>query len=80
VEQFKREFLDNALETLCDWWHWIDSPAGRKDPFADPVHWRLPYGVYNPLLEGGSSEIDEYLATKSELGLTRNSELFKELV
>jgi len=31
-------------------------------------------------MEGGSSELDEFLATKSELGLVRNKELFKELV
>ena len=80
IRKFEREFLHNALEELCNWWDWVDSPAGRKDPFADPIHWRLPYGIYNPLMEGGSSELDEFLATKSELGLVRNKELFKELV
>jgi hypothetical protein len=80
MKRFKHEFFDNVLEELCNWWSWIDSPAGRKDPFSDPVHWRLPYGVYNPLLEGGSSEVDEYLATKSELGLVRNNRMFKELI
>jgi hypothetical protein len=80
IKRFEHEFLHNALEELCNWWHWVDSPAGRKDPFFDPIHWRLPYGIYNPLTEGGSSELDEYLATKSELGLVRTKELFKELV
>jgi hypothetical protein len=79
VLKFRHQFLDNALEELCDWWYWINSPAGRKDPFGHPVHFRLPYGIYNPLLEGGSSEVDEYLASGSELGLTRDNKLFTEL-
>jgi len=79
LTQFKHQFLNNALEEMIDWWNWVDSSAGRKDPFADPIHWRLPYGIYNPLLEGGSSEVDTYLATKSELGLIRNKPLFEEL-
>jgi hypothetical protein len=80
VRRFKHEFLDNALEELCNWWGWVSSPEGRKDPFGDPIHYRLPYGIYNVLAEGGSSEVDEYLASGSELGLTKNNELFKELV
>lgn len=79
VHRFKHEFFDSALEELCNWWHWVNSPVGREDPFADPIHYRLPYGVYNPLLEHGSSEVDEYLATKSELGLVRDGRLFQEL-
>jgi hypothetical protein len=79
VRRFQHEFFDNALEELCNWWRWVSSPKGRRDPFADPIHYRLPYGVYNPLLEGGSSDMDEYLATKSEVGLTRNKKLFTEL-
>jgi hypothetical protein len=80
VRRFKHEFLDNALEELCNWWGWVSSPEGRKDPFGDPIHYRLPYGIYNVLAEGGSSEVDEYLASGSELGLTKNNELFRELV
>jgi hypothetical protein len=79
VTRFRHEFFDNTLEELCNWWRWVSSPQGRKDPFADPIHYRLPYGVYNPLLEGGSSDLDEYLATKSEVGLIRNKPLFTEL-
>jgi hypothetical protein len=43
------------------------------------IHWRTPYGFYNVLAEGGSTELDEYLATGSELGLERTSKLFREL-
>jgi hypothetical protein len=80
VRRFEHEFLDNALEELCNWWGWVSSPEGRKDPFGDPIHYRLPYGIYNVLAEGGSSEVDEYLASGSELGLTKNNELFRELI
>lgn len=79
VERFKHEFLDNVLEELCNWWDWIDSPAGRKDPFADSIHFRLPYGIWNPLTENGSSEVDEYLFSGSMVGLQQGSKLFREL-
>ena len=80
IERFKHDFLDNALEELCDWYHWVTSPEGLQDPFGDKVHFRLPYGVYNVIAEGGSSDVDEYLATESELGLTRDGQLFGELI
>ncbi len=46
---------------------------------ASAIHWRHPFGVYNVLDEGGSSDLDEYLATGSELGLQRVNKLFTEL-
>jgi hypothetical protein len=79
IAKFKHEFLNPCLEALCDWWAWISSPAGQKDPFADAVHYRTPFGIYSPLAEGGSTEVDEYLLSKSELGLVRNAQLFGEL-
>lgn len=79
IIRFKHDFLTPILEQLCDWWEWINSPIGRKNPFADHLHWRTPYGFYNVLAEGGSAELDEYLATGSELGLTRTDNLFPEL-
>jgi hypothetical protein len=44
-----------------------------------PVHWRHPFGVYDALNEGGSSDLDEYLETGSTVGLERASTLFPEL-
>lgn len=79
VERFEHDFLIPCLEQLCDWYAWIDSPKGRKDPFADSIHYRTPYGLYNTLAEGGSTDVDEFLATGSELGLTRGNSIFKEL-
>jgi len=82
LERFKREFLNPILEQLCDWWEAIQECDG--EPFNAPTphqgrHWRTPYGFYNVLAEGGSAELDEYLATGSEIGLQRVQKLFTEL-
>jgi len=47
---------------------------------ANNWHWRHPFGVYNVLDEGGSTDLDGYLATGSEVGLERTDNLFPELV
>lgn len=93
VLRFEREFLIPHLEQLCLWWDYIlvnpldpwtvNNSKGRpsilrKEHFG--IHWRQPYGVYNPLLEGGSTELDEYLISGSTLGLERSANLFPELV
>lgn len=83
IETFRRTCLDPILEQLCDWWEWIKPMQEMtNDPFRpDPAgsHWRTPYGVWNSLLEGGSTEIDGYLSSKSEMGLSRTTNLFLEL-
>lgn len=90
IDRFKREFLNPILEQLCDWWDYIKDgydPFSMRRTYCDggsfesrvAVHWRHPFGVYNVLNEGGSSELDEFLATGSELGLERTDKLFKEL-
>lgn len=83
IERFKREFLNPVLGQLCDWWD-VVSPKGKgfimPDPFVSgSPHWRHPFGVYNPLDDAGSSELDEYLATGNEVGLQRVNKLFEEL-
>jgi hypothetical protein len=81
VERFRREFLDPILEQLCDWWHWvtIGNPWGNAGAYMYGTHYRTPFGFYNALAEGGSSELDEYLRTGSEMGLERTTRLFPEL-
>lgn len=82
VEAFKVQFLHPTLERLVDWWYHVGS---HKSPFhnqggkACPLHYRMPFGLYNVLLEGGSTEYDEYLDTGSEAGLTHIDNLFPEL-
>lgn len=82
VERFKREFLDPVLEQLCDWWGWVSNNNDLYGMNMDDgriVHWRTPYGIYNVLAEGGATELDEYIATGSDLGLERATTLFREL-
>ncbi len=43
------------------------------------IHHRHPFGVFNVLDEGGSSDLDEYLATGSRVGLRQVDRLFTEL-
>ncbi|MCK9569129.1 PD-(D/E)XK nuclease family protein [Candidatus Pacearchaeota archaeon] len=79
IERFKREFLNPVLEQLCDWWEFIRTYTDPFDPAGRGIHWRMPYGVYSPLLDGGSTELDEYLASGSTLGLEQTTNLFPEL-
>lgn len=91
VSEFQNRCLDPLLENLCDdfeWWSYCH--AAKCDPF-DYVersrlyeqhthrHYQHPFGVYNPLDEGGSTDLDEYLRTGSTVGLVRTENLFPEL-
>lgn len=77
IAKFRRECLDPILEQLCDWWEWIST----DDPWREgnKVHSRAPYGIYNPLMEGNPTELDDYLHTRSTMGLRRTNNLFPEL-
>lgn len=77
VERFRRQCLDPILMQLCQWWDQV----GCGDPWdgRNRDHWRHPFGVYNVLDEGGASDLDHYLATGSEVGLTRTDNLYPEL-
>lgn len=81
IDRFKQQCFDPILDNLCVWWDSVDPtryiPQVNMRPEA--IHWRHPYGVFNVLDEGGSSELDEYLATGSTAGLSRATTLFPEL-
>lgn len=91
IERFKREFLTPCLEEVCDWYECV--PTHLNNPYDCGVkgdqdyidtqnkayHYRFPYGVMNWTLEGGKSDVDEYLLNGSEVGLTRVDSLFGEL-
>jgi len=82
IERFKVQFLNPCLEHICLWWKWVSSGI---TPFVDGattqfLHYRLPYGIYNAISEGGSTPTDEYLASGSEVGLVRGKKLFTELM
>lgn len=91
VRRFQEEFLDPTLEQLCDWYEWIAlcmknnwsiwgslrGPSGNRLP--QNLHWRAPFGVYDPLKETGATEYDSFIATGSEAGLSYKVKLFPEL-
>jgi hypothetical protein len=81
VRLFRNTCLDPILETLCYWYDWV---MDRAHPISRPYsvnmwNWRHPFGVYNSLDEGGSTDLDEYLLNGNEVGLTRVNSLFEEL-
>jgi hypothetical protein len=78
IERFRVRCLNPILESLWDWWEWITT---HPDPWSDvnAVHWQHPFGVYNILDEGGSSDLDEYISSGNEVGLVRSTEMFREL-
>lgn len=79
IAKFCHEVLDPMLEQLCDWYEWVSSPAGIRDPFANRVHFKQPYGFYSSIAEGVVGDYDTMLASGSTLGLTKVDELFREL-
>lgn len=82
ISNFKRKTLDPLLEYLCLWY---DSQIGRpwtgrcNDAVPDCLHWQTPYGIYNPLLDGGQSDLDAYVTSGDMTGLVKVMETFPEL-
>jgi hypothetical protein len=79
IHKFRCECLDPILEELCLWWDWISSAWANTSGVWGPLHYRRPFGVWNVLDEGGSSDLDGYLASGSQAGLCRVTNLFEEL-
>lgn len=73
VKAFEVEFLQPVLEQICDWW---DEVTGKKEGYSN---FRLPYGLYNPLMDGRYSEVENYVQERSTVGLRRVTKLFPEL-
>jgi len=71
--RFWIEFLEPVLENIWDWYVW------KVIKKTNRYHWRTPYGIYNPLADGGGTDLDEYLDTGSTAGLRRIDTLFPEL-
>lgn len=72
---FKKQFLDPVLTQLCLWY---DYQTGGGDHLSH-YHYRHPFGTYNVLDEGGSTDLDEFLLSGNEVGLSRVDSLFGEL-
>jgi hypothetical protein len=91
VNRFQRETLDPILENICDDYEWwshckkqgtdpYDSET-RYRLFGDhcPRHFRLPYGTYSVVAQGGFDDVDDYLNTGNKVGLQKVTDLFPEL-
>lgn len=77
--KFERTFLIPILEQLCDWWEHIEKHPWNPWQEGQSVHWRLPYGVWNPTAAHKPTVYDKLLDTQSTLGLTKTDTLFPEL-
>lgn len=77
IERFRRQTLDPVLEQLCKWYDGVKMYP--NDPFINAHHYTHPFGVYNVLNEGGSTDLDEYIMNGSRTGLHATEQLFTEL-
>ena len=80
IDRYKNDFLNPFLENVC-WWY--DLMTGKKVDVTkfdlNCLHFRLPFGIYNPIAEGAETDTDNYLRTGSTVGLARVETLFPEL-
>lgn len=84
VYRFQCEFLNPVLTQILDWWEALNlgdpmNPWEYNGGLGNRHHYRTPYGLYNVLLEGGSTDLDEYIETGNRVGLTSVPMLFPEL-
>lgn len=91
IKLFQEEFLDPVLLNIKDDYEWWDFCLSndedvynyqlREEQFKDHKkrHFRLPYGVWNPIAEGYRASVDDYLDNKSLVGLVKRSRVFPEL-
>ncbi len=77
IENFKREFLTPCLEHLCDWYEIVTGAC--IGILVRYVHYRTPYGIFNPLTDSRTTDLDEYLLSGSTRGLRQVTNLFPEL-
>lgn len=80
LKKFERTFLIPILEQLCDWWEHIQKNPWNPWKLEDQsIHWRTPYGIYNPTAAGKPTIYDRLLDRDSTVGLTKTDNLFPEL-
>lgn len=90
--KFQEDCFDPLLENVLDdyeWWdyiqsqgeidHWDWETRMEKFPKHQNRHFRMPFGIFNPLTEDGRTEYDDYLATGNDSGLVKTDNLFPEL-
>ena len=86
IETFERQFLSPVLTQLQHWYDWCIE--NWEDPFAycgkarahgGGLHWRHPYGLYNPTNEGIIGEVEAFMDSGSSVGLHPVKDLYPEL-
>lgn len=85
--------LENLCDDF-EWWEWCcdmrRAGVGNLNPFDTsmrhtefhehcPRHFRMPFGVYSSLTEGGFGDVDGFLEDGNMAGLTHVTDLFPEL-
>lgn len=89
---FRLDCLYPVLENMLDdyeWWAYCARcpQVGVMDylfrvqqfPHHANRHYRMPFGVYSPLMDGGKTDLDEHLETGSTAGLRVVNDVFPEL-
>jgi hypothetical protein len=79
IKRFEEEFLQPCLEELCNWWCLVSDARIHGADYWRPYNYRTPFGIWNPLFEGRTTNLDNYLETGDMLGLKRGTQLFPEL-
>lgn len=82
IERFKKICFNPILEQLCDWYDYVSKgkdPFGTDRPGWNYMHYVTPFGLYNPILESGQTDLDEMVLNGSEVGLQKVDSLFPEL-
>jgi hypothetical protein len=90
VSRFKNEFFHPVLENVLDdyeWWSYCKENStdafdytlrGKKFKHHSNRHFRFPY-IFRPMLQGWSTDWDDYLKNGSTVGLEKLESLFTEL-
>lgn len=93
LDKFATQFLNPCLENLLDdyeWWEYCLTSNSTETVYYGDIraakfpkhvsrHYRLPYGIYNPIAEGRVTDVDEYLDNGSTVGLKRTKSFYPEL-
>lgn len=82
ITTFQKSLLMPIVTSIADWWDALQS--NLFDPWKSAaaqngLHWRTPYGLYNVLLEGGYTDLDDFIDSGSLVGLRHSPCMFPEL-
>lgn len=84
IQKFEEQTLKPLLAQIVTWYDWVTA-ANYPERISniwestEGDHFRTPYGIWQPLMEDGSTEYDAYLQNGSQAGLERTDSLFTEL-